>query len=345
MALYGCGGVFRGGIYAAPPPLSREQRCGNPVKYPTTQSDALIIPKVLVATPPITPCPNAMRKFIETLTESWRRRQSLLCVGLDPDLEKLPAALRRQRTPLFAFCREIIDATAPWVCAFKPQIACYAAVGAEAELEQTIDYIKQHHPDIPVILDAKRGDIGPTAKLYAREAFERYRADAVTVNPYLGGDALAPFLDYVDKSGADKGVFILCRTSNPGSGDLQELPSDGRSLAHHVAVRAATHWNGNGNVGLVVGATWPREVGAIRKLVGDMPLLIPGIGAQGGNLKEVLANGLNADGSGVLINASRAVIYAGAATGAVDKNFAEAAAQAAETLCRQINAQRNGPRN
>ena len=288
-----------------------------------------------------------MHKFIETLTESWRRRQSLLCVGLDPDLEKLPATMRRQRAPLFAFSREIIDATAPWVCAFKPQIACYAAVGAEAELEQTIDYIKQHHPDIPVILDAKRGDIGATAKRYAREAFERYRADAVTVNPYLGGDALAPFLDYVDKSGADKGVFILCRTSNPGSGDLQELPSDGRSLslAHHVAVRAATHWNGNGNVGLVVGATWPREVGAIRKLVGDMPLLIPGIGAQGGNLEEVLANGLNADGNGVLINASRAVIYAGAASGAADKNFAEAAAQAAETLCRQINAQRNGRRN
>ena len=290
-----------------------------------------------------------MRKFIETLTESWRRRQSLLCVGLDPDLEKLPAVMRRQRAPLFAFSREIIDATAPWVCAFKPQIACYAAVGAEAQLEQTIDYIKQHHPDIPVILDAKRGDIGPTAKLYAREAFERYRADAVTVNPYLGGDALAPFLDYVDKSGADKGadkgVFILCRTSNPGSGDFQELPSDGRSLAHHVAVRAATHWNGNGNAGLVVGATWPREVGAIRKLVGDMPLLIPGIGAQGGNLEEVLANGLNADGNGVLINASRAVIYAGAASGAADKNFAEAAAQAAETLCRQINAQRNGRRN
>ena len=146
-----------------------------------------------------------MHKFIETLTESWRRRQSLLCVGLDPDLEKLPATMRRQRAPLFAFSREIIDATAPWVCAFKPQIACYAAVGAEAQLEQTIDYLKQHHPDIPVILDAKRGDIGPTAKLYAREAFERYRADAVTVNPYLGGDALAPFLDYVDKSGTDKG--------------------------------------------------------------------------------------------------------------------------------------------
>lgn len=283
-----------------------------------------------------------MSKFIETLTESWRRRQSLLCVGLDPDLEKLPAAMRRRRAPLLAFSREIIDATAPWACAFKPQIACYAAVGAESQLEQTIDYLKQHHPDIPVILDAKRGDIGHIAKLYVREAFERYRADAVTVNPYLGGDGLAPFLDYADKSGADKGVFILCRTSNPGSGDLQELPSGGRPMAHHVAARAAAQWNGNGNVGLVVGATWPREVGAIRKLARDIPLLIPGIGAQGGNLKAVLANGLNADGNGVLINASRAVIYAGATTGAGGKNFAEAAARAAETLCRRINGYRNG---
>ncbi len=284
-----------------------------------------------------------MSKFVENLTKSWQRQRSLLCVGLDPDLEKLPPSMRAGPTPLFAFNREIIDATAPWVCAFKPQIAHYAALGAEAQLQQTIDYIKQHHAHIPVILDAKRGDIGATAQRYALEAFERYQADAVTVNPYLGGDALAPFLDYVDEAGADRGVFILCRTSNPGSGDIQRLMSDRRTVAQHVATLAAGQWNANGNVGLVVGATWPREVGAIRKLVGDMPLLIPGIGAQGGDLKGALSNGLNAAHStahsanppprtGLLIAASRSIIYAGS-----DQNFAQAAAKAAETLCRQIN--------
>lgn len=272
-----------------------------------------------------------MTKFIEILTESWRRRRSLLCVGLDPDGANLPASVRGARAPLFAFNREIIDATAPRVCAFKPQIACYAALGAESQLEQTIAHIKQHHPDIPVILDAKRGDIGVTAKRYAREAFERYQADAVTVNPYLGGDALVPFLEY-----ADKGVFVLCRTSNPGSGDFQTLPSGDLPVAHHVATRAATHWNDNGNVGLVVGATWPQEIGAIRKLVGDMPLLIPGIGAQGGDLAAVLANGLNADGVGVIINVSRAIMYAASD----EDDFAEAAAVAAENFCRDINRHR-----
>ena len=280
-----------------------------------------------------------MSKFIKLLTESQRRRQSLLCVGLDPDPEKLPATIAGQRTPLFAFSREIIDATAPWACAFKPQFACYAAPGAESELAQTIEYLKRHYPDIPVILDAKRGDIGATAKLYAREAFERYRADAVTVNPYLGGDGLAPFLDYVDPNGADKGVFILCRTSNPGSGEFQALSCDGRSLAHQVAIRAATQWNGKGNAGLVVGATWPEEVGAIRALARDMPLLIPGIGAQGGDLEAVLAKGLCADGGGVIINVSRAVIYAGQG-----KGFAQAAARAAQDICRRINGYRKADR-
>lgn len=294
-----------------------------------------------------------MRKFAEFLARSWTRQRSLLCVGLDPDLEKLPAALRSHRMPLLAFNREIIAATAPWVCAFKPQIAYYSALGAESQLQHTIDYIKQHHPDIPVILDAKRGDIGATAKMYAREAFERYQVDAVTVNPYMGGDALLPFLEYVDKSGADKGVFILCRTSNPDSGSIQQLQSnkpadfpigvrDGAmhefadcgtmSVAHQVAFRAANHWNANGNVGLVVGATWPQEVGAIRNLVGDMPLLVPGIGAQGGDLPSVLANGLTAAQSGLLINVSRAVIYAGRG-----RDFAVAAATAAEKFSTQIN--------
>ncbi len=277
-----------------------------------------------------------MSKFVEILAQSWRSRNSLLCVGLDPDLEKLPASVRAHRTPLFAFNREIIDATAPWACAFKPQFAHYAAVAAENQLAQTIRYIKRRHPGIPVILDAKRGDIGATAKLYAREAFERYDADALTVNPYLGGDALTPFLQY-----AERGVFILCRTSNSGSGDLQQLQSGGRTLAHQVAARAAGSWNGNGNVGLVVGATWPEEVGAIRRLVGDMPLLIPGVGAQGGDPESVLAHGLTAEGAGVLISVSRAIIHAGEGS---NGDFAEAAAAEAEALCRRINRHRGGVR-
>jgi len=272
-----------------------------------------------------------MGRFIETLTHSWRSRRSLLCVGLDPDAGRLPPSLRAGRAPLFAFNREIIDATARWACAFKVQIAHYAAVGAERQLERTIAYIKRHYAATPVILDAKRGDIGATARMYAREAFERYQADAVTVNPYLGGDALAPFLEY-----ADNGVLVLCRTSNPGSGQFQRLSSGGRTLAQHVAARAASEWNGNRNVGLVVGATWPREIGAIRRLAGDLPLLIPGIGAQGGDLEAVLKNGLVAGGAGLIINISRAIIYAGGP----DEDFAEAAGRAAQDWCSAINRHR-----
>lgn len=274
-----------------------------------------------------------MGRFIETLTDSWRSSGSLLCVGLDPDADRLPPSLRAQRAPLLAFNREIIDATACQVCAFKVQIAHYAAIGAERQLERTIAYIKRRHPATPVILDAKRGDIGATARMYAREAFERYQADAVTVNPYLGGDALAPFLDY-----ADNGVFVLCRTSNPGSGELQQLKSGGRTVAQQVAARAASAWNGNRNVGLVVGATWPREIAAIRRLAGDLPLLIPGIGAQGGDLQAVLKNGLTTGGAGLIINISRAIIYAGAQ----DEDFAEAAGRAAESWCGEINRHRGG---
>lgn len=270
-----------------------------------------------------------MSKFSATLKRAWERQGSLLCVGLDPDLEKLPTAMRAGASPLFAFNREIIDATAPWVCAFKPQIAYYAALAAEAQLQQTMDYIKQHYPHIPVILDAKRGDIGATAKMYAREVFDRYQADGVTVNPYLGFDALQPFLDYTDK-----GIFILCRTSNPGSGDLQQLTSGDRTLAQHIAATANAR-NDHGNVGLVVAATWAQEVAAIRELAGDLPLLVPGIGTQGGDLRGVLAGGLNPSGTGLLVNAARSILYAGEGN-----DFATAAARAAETLCGQINAYR-----
>ncbi len=276
-----------------------------------------------------------MRHFNEILARSWRIQGSLLCVGLDPDAARLPAGLGRGLARIFAFNREIIDATAPWACAFKPQIAHYAAIGAEAQLQRSMDYIKAKYPHIPVILDAKRGDIGATAVMYAREAFARYGADAVTVNPYLGGDSLAPFLDYTDAHGGHKGVFILCRTSNPGSGDIQQLQSGGCSVAAHIASRAAEHWNAHGNVGLVAGATWPQDIAAIRSAVGTMPLLIPAVGAQGGDLDAALAAGLTATADGVLINVSRAIMYA-----AAGKDFAAAAAAAAEGFCRAINVSR-----
>ena len=184
----------------------------------------------------------------------------------------------------------------------------------------TMRYLKEHHPEIPVILDAKRGDIGSTAAMYAREAFDRYGADAVTVNPYLGGDSLGPFLEW-----SDKGVFILCRTSNPGGMELQNLQVDGRKIYQIVAEKAACDWNGNGNVGLVAGATYPRELAQIREAVGDMPLLVPGVGAQGGDIGQVVEVGLNSRGTGMIINSARGILYAGN-----DRDFAQAAR--AETI-------------
>ncbi|HET6655413.1 MAG TPA: orotidine-5'-phosphate decarboxylase, partial [Gammaproteobacteria bacterium] len=224
--------------------------------------------------------------FIEKLKQAWANQNSLLCVGLDPALDRIPAHLRDGDRPLFSFNKAIIDATAEFACAFKPQIAYYAGAGAEAELERTIAYIHEAHPDLPVILDAKRGDIGATAEQYAREAFDRYKADAVTVNPYMGGDTLQPFL-----TRADKGTIILCRTSNPGAADIQNFESDGKKLYQHVAEMAATGWNANQNVLLVVGATYPSELGEVRAIVGDMPLLVPGIGAQGGDIEQCMSNG------------------------------------------------------
>jgi orotidine-5'-phosphate decarboxylase len=268
--------------------------------------------------------------FIEQLEQAWATQGSLLCVGLDPALEKLPARVREQERPLLAFNKAIIDATAEFVCAFKPQFAYYAALGAEAELEDTITYIHDTYPAVPVILDAKRGDIGTTAEMYAREAFERYRADAVTVNPYMGGDTLQPFLKH-----ADKGTIILCRTSNPGGTDLQNFESNGTKLYQHVAEKAASEWNANGNALLVVGATYPRELGEVRAIVGDMPLLVPGIGAQGGDVEQCVANGKTADGTGMLINSSRGIIHAGKGA-----DFADAAAHAARTLRDEINRHR-----
>jgi orotidine-5'-phosphate decarboxylase len=243
----------------------------------------------------------------------------MLCVGLDPDPARLPVTFDRTTTAAFEFCKAIVDATAPAVCAFKPQFAYFAAQRAEPELERLCTYIHDTYPDVLLILDAKRGDIGPTAEQYAREAFERYGADAVTVNPYLGTDSIEPYLRY-----RQNGVFVLCRTSNSGGGDFQSLDIDGEPLYAHVARRAAMEWSGLGECGLVVGATFPKELGAVRQIVGDMPLLVPGVGAQGGDIETAVAEGATADGYGMVINSSRAILYASS-----EADFAEAAAKTA----------------
>ncbi|MCD4702334.1 MAG: orotidine-5'-phosphate decarboxylase [Candidatus Aegiribacteria sp.] len=265
--------------------------------------------------------------FIENLASSWSKNDSLVCVGLDPDIEKIPAHLRAAETPLFEFNRAIIDQTADLVCAFKLQVAYYSASGAELDLELTVAYIHENYPGIPVILDAKRGDIGSTAEMYVREAFDRFGVDAVTVNPYMGTDTLEPFLDR-----SDRGVIILCRTSNPGAGDFQDLISDGRKLYQIVADKAAHEWNRNGNVLLVVGATYPDELREIRSIAGSMPFLVPGIGVQGGDVESAVMNGKNQDGTGMIINSSRGIIYSGNG-----KDFAEAARKAALNLRNEIN--------
>jgi orotidine-5'-phosphate decarboxylase len=266
--------------------------------------------------------------FMYALRSAWQRNGSLLCVGLDPEPARFPAELRDSPDAIFMFCRAIVDATADLVCCFKPQIAHFAAYGAEDALTRLIAHIHEHHAGMPVILDAKRGDIGSTAQNYAIEAFDRYGADAVTVNPYLGRDAVLPFLER-----ADKGVIILCRTSNPGAQDLQDLMvssergGGGRKLYQHVARTVAGEWNANGNCALVVGATYPEELADVRRRVGDMPLLVPGIGAQGGDVEAVVRNGRSENGSGLMISSSRAILYAGDGGDYADAARAAAMAQ------------------
>ena len=266
--------------------------------------------------------------FIQKLRNRWQQADTLVCVGLDPDPAKFPDSFVDDDDALFAFCRDIADATAQYACAFKPQIAYFAAHNhGEAALQRLIAHINAEHPDVPVILDAKRGDIGSTAQQYACEAFERFGADAVTLNPYMGKDSAQPFLDY-----NDRGCVFLCHTSNPGARDFQELLIDGQPLYQLIARTIADEWNGDGNCALVVGATFPQELKVIRNLVGDMPLLIPGIGAQGGDVEAVVNNGKTADGTGLMINSSRGILYASQGEG-----YAEAAADAARELRDTIN--------
>jgi orotidine-5'-phosphate decarboxylase len=269
--------------------------------------------------------------FIEQLRARWHASNSLLCVGLDPDPAKLPDAFVDDDDALFAFCRDIADATAEFACAFKPQIAYFAAHNnGEVALQRLIAHINATYPDVPVILDAKRGDIGNTAEHYALEAFDRFGADAVTLNPYMGRDSAEPFLQRNDRG-------CVFHTSNPGARDFQELVAtdangDAAPLYQHVARTIARDWNGDGNCALVVGATFPEELKVIRKIVGDMPLLIPGVGAQGGDVEAVVRNGKTADGTGLMINSSRGILYA--SSGAA---YADAAADAARALRDQIN--------
>jgi orotidine-5'-phosphate decarboxylase len=261
--------------------------------------------------------------FIEKLSAAWTANNSLLCVGLDPDTGRFPADLRNRPDGIFAFCKAIIDATADTACAFKPQIAYFAALRAEDQLEAICAYLRTQYPQIPIVLDAKRGDIGATAEQYAREAFERYRADAVTVNPYMGFDSIAPYLEW-----KDRGAIVLCRTSNPGGSDLQFLTVEGKPLYQHVAGLVADKWNRNGQCALVVGATFPAELAQVRRIVGDMPLLVPGIGAQGGDIEATVAAGKTSAGTGMMINSSRAILYA-ATDDKAGEDFAQAARRVA----------------
>ncbi len=273
-----------------------------------------------------------MNNFLTSLSQRWSTANSLLCVGLDPDPSRFPAHLRERDDAPFEFCRHIVDATADLVCAFKPQIAYFSACRAEDQLEALIAHIHAHHPGVPVILDAKRGDIGSTSEQYAREAFERYNADAVTLQPYQGIDAIAPYLAY-----PGRGAFVLCRTSNAGGDALQMLDvGKGERLYERVAQLAAQQWNSSGQLGLVVGATYPTELARVRALVGDMPLLVPGVGAQGGDVQATVKAGQTAAGAGMVINSSRAILYA-----SQGEDFAQRAHAVALSTRDQINAFRS----
>jgi orotidine-5'-phosphate decarboxylase len=273
-------------------------------------------------------------RFTDRLAAARTRADSMLCVGLDPDPGRFPGEWKGDASRIADFCAAIVDATKDLVCAFKPQIAYFAAHRAEDQLERVMAHIRRVAPDVPVILDAKRGDIGSTAEQYAREAFERYQADAVTLSPYMGFDSIEPYLRW-----DGRGLILLCRTSNPGGSDLQAQPlADGGLLYEHVARMAAGDWNRNGQIGLVVGATFPAEIQRVRELAPNLPLLIPGVGAQGGDAEATVRAGLarGADGAvtgPIVVNSSRAVLYASSGP-----DFATAARGVAQATRRQLAA-------
>jgi orotidine-5'-phosphate decarboxylase len=260
--------------------------------------------------------------FLDKLAAAQQKNGSLLCVGLDPEPARFPGGFKDDATRIYDFCARIVDATADLVIAFKPQIAYFAAHRAEAQLEKLMEHMRRNAPHVPVILDAKRGDIGSTAEQYALEAFERYGADAVTLSPFMGFDSVAPYLKH-----EGKGAFLLCRTSNPGGSDLQGqrlADIEGQPfLYEHVARLAQGPWNLNGQLGLVVGATYPAEIERVRELAPTVPLLIPGVGAQGGDAVATVRAGWRADAP-IIVNSSRAIIYASSG-----EDFADAAKNAA----------------
>ena len=278
--------------------------------------------------------------FIEQLRNAERTNGSLLCVGLDPEPARFPAGMAGDASKIYDFCAAIVDATADLVIAFKPQIAYFAAHGAEAQLERLMEHMRRNAPHVPTILDAKRGDIGSTAEQYAKEAFDRYGADCVTLSPFMGFDSVQPYLKY-----QGKGAFLLCRTSNPGGDDLQNqrLASvDGQPLLYeHIAQLVQGPWNLNGQLGLVVGATYPAEIERVRKVAPTVPLLIPGVGAQGGDAVATVKAGYRASNgettAPIVVNSSRAVLYASAGA-----DFAQAARVAATATRDQLRAAQKG---
>jgi orotidine-5'-phosphate decarboxylase len=271
----------------------------------------------------------------EKLEGALRGRGSLLCVGLDTDMERFKDSGMDQ----FAINREVIDSTAEFAAAYKLNAAFYECEGIEGAraLERTFDHLRRNHPDVLTIYDAKRGDIGNTSKAYAKAAFDVLGADAITLNGYMGKDAISPFQEY-----AEKLCFVLCRTSNRSSGEVQDLLSPKDPLYMEMA-RLVTSWNDRGNLGLVVGATYPEELGRIRQLVGpDMPILVPGVGSQGGDLKKVLELGTNRDGGGILINVSRDIMFAFEKDNVGFQGLRSSAKKAAEAYLRRIKGVQNG---
>jgi orotidine-5'-phosphate decarboxylase len=279
---------------------------------------------------------RAVRKmnFTDMLRAAQQAHDSMLCVGLDPEPAKFPGAWQGDAARIFDFCASIVDATRDLACAFKPQIAYFAAQRAEGQLERLIEHIHRVAPGVPVILDAKRGDIGATAEQYAAEAFERYRADALTLSPFMGFDSIEPYLRY-----PGKGLILLCRTSNPGGSELQaQRLASGERLYEHIARLAAGRWNRNGQLGLVVGATYPEEIERVRALAPTLPLLIPGIGAQGGDAAATVRAGWRGGAAPgpIIVSSSRAILYASAGDG-----HADAARRVALSTRQALNAARS----
>jgi|SRR5579859_5856362 len=265
----------------------------------------------------------------QKLTTIIQKNNSLVCVGLDSDFEKLPEHIKTVENPQFTFNKKIIDATNDVVCAYKPNSAFYEALGDRGitQLKMTCDYIKKTYPEIFLILDAKRADIGNTNQGYLEYAFNYLEADAITLHPYLGSEALKPFLDRTDK-----GSIILCRTSNPGAGEFQDLLIYDEPLYKYVCKKVVNEWNKNNNCMLVVGATYPKEIAELRKLAGEMTFLVPGIGAQGGDIEQTVKGGINSQKAGMIINSSRGIIFA--STG---EDFAEKAREETVKLREEIN--------